>query len=101
MTWGIFSDCFLHSKLKTGSCRSFIHSFIHSFRHSFFTLLVTLFYTDKLGIHSFTMRIGNLIMAASAAGLVHAHPTREMKKRGSGFTCMLYFVCPATTKPNR
>ncbi|KAF7588446.1 hypothetical protein BBP40_005710 [Aspergillus hancockii] len=32
------------------------------------------------------MRIGNLIMAASAAGLVHAYPTREMKKRGSGFT---------------
>ncbi|KAF5856788.1 hypothetical protein ETB97_006716 [Aspergillus alliaceus] len=32
------------------------------------------------------MRIGNLIVAASAASLVHAYPTRDIKKRGSGFT---------------
>lgn len=33
------------------------------------------------------MRIGSLIMAASAAGLVHAYPRREIKKRETGFTC--------------
>ncbi|KAG2412498.1 endoglucanase 3 precursor [Aspergillus terreus] len=32
------------------------------------------------------MRIGSLIMAASAAGLVHAYPRREIKKRETGFT---------------
>ncbi|KAL4889352.1 glycoside hydrolase superfamily [Aspergillus ambiguus] len=32
------------------------------------------------------MRIGSLMMAASAAGLVHAYPRREMKKRETGFT---------------
>ncbi|KAF9886713.1 hypothetical protein FE257_011227 [Aspergillus nanangensis] len=32
------------------------------------------------------MRIGNLLMAASAAGLVHAYPRREVKKRETGFT---------------
>ncbi|KAE8144583.1 glycoside hydrolase [Aspergillus avenaceus] len=32
------------------------------------------------------MRIGNLVLAASAASLVNAYPTRDIKKRGSGFT---------------
>ncbi|KAL5365174.1 glycoside hydrolase superfamily [Aspergillus floccosus] len=32
------------------------------------------------------MRIGSLMMAVSAAGLVHAYPRREIKKRETGFT---------------
>lgn len=63
-----------------------------SHSHSFFffcSILSFVLLTDITNTLLPTMKISNLIMAASAASLVHARDV--IKKRASGFTCKHLF----------